>query len=65
MAVTVGCKGCGWTTDIELTSETNPCDCPKCGGDIYISGQDELSDDPLYGDDGELNPILLPDDEDY
>ena len=24
------------------TSETNPHRCPKCGGDLYYSGTDEL-----------------------
>jgi len=59
MAITVGCE-CGWTTDIELTSETNPYHCPKCGGEIRLAGGGELLDAPLYVDD-ELNPVLLED----
>ena len=56
MAITVGCK-CGWLTDIELISETNPHRCPKCGGTIMLNGYDELSDEPLYVE-GVYNPIL-------
>ena len=58
--ITVTCK-CGWTTDAELTSTTNPNRCPKCGGEIEIGETGE----PLYID-GELNPVLFPTiDEDY
>ncbi len=62
MAITVGCVDCGWVTDIELISETNPHHCPECGGEIMLCGQNELSEDPLYVD-GELNPILYQDEE--
>ena len=60
MAITVGCK-CGWLTDIELTSDTNPGSCPECGGEIMLNGGGMLSGEPLYGDDGEHNPILYDD----
>jgi len=32
--ITVECKKCGWITDMETTSETNPTHCPKCGGEL-------------------------------
>ena len=31
-------KKCGYITDIEITSETNPDFCPKCGGRLVIAG---------------------------
>ena len=60
MPITVGCK-CGWCTDLELTSETNPTCYPECGGEIMLSGA-ELSDIPLYGDDDEYNAVLFDED---
>jgi len=57
--ITVNCADCGWTTDLELTSDTNPSRCPKCGGTIVIAGTDE----PLYVG-GELNPVLFADGDD-
>lgn len=39
---TVVCEDCDWTCDMLKTSETNPHRCPKCGGDLYYSGTDEL-----------------------
>lgn len=32
--VMVACAGCGWCTDLEPSSPTNPRHCPKCGGEI-------------------------------
>jgi hypothetical protein len=53
MTLTVTCN-CGWCTDIETTSETNPHHCPECYGVIMLG----LTDEPLYIS-GELNPILF------
>ncbi len=55
MAITVSCE-CGWCTDLELTSDTNPSRCPKCGGTIMLDG----TDTPMYVD-RELNPVLFAD----
>ena len=57
MAITVYCK-CGWCTDIELTSESNPHRCPECGGEILLNG----TETPLYVD-GMENPILFAGDD--
>lgn len=54
--ITVTCSDCDWTTDLELTSETNPTRCPKCGGTIMIA----CTDEPLYVG-AELNPVLFAD----
>ena len=38
MTITVECnqtKRCGWITDIETLSETNPKRCPKCGHGLH------------------------------
>lgn len=59
MSVTIECDKCGYCTDIELTSDTNPTGCPKCDdGELMISGTDQ----PLYGDDGEYNSCLYEND---
>lgn len=61
MATLITCKEdatCGYSTDIELSSNTNPSICPKCGGELLIS----CIGDPLYIN-GKLNPILFDNDE--
>jgi hypothetical protein len=54
MSITITCETGDYTTDIELTSETNPSHCPICGGILMICGTGES----LFGDDGEYNKIL-------
>ncbi len=49
--ITVECsrkKRCGWITDLEETSETNPSICPKCGGTIMIAGTNQEFADYEY-----------------
>jgi hypothetical protein len=60
MATQINCKdnACGYTTDIELSSKTNPTRCPKCGEELLIS----CIGDPLYVE-GKLNPILFDNEE--
>lgn len=39
---TLACaSGCGWSTDIEITSTTNPARCPLCGDDLVNEGTGE------------------------
>jgi hypothetical protein len=49
MTITVGCE-CGWLTDLEPLAESNPRTCPECGGEIFLNGFDELTDEPLYSE---------------
>lgn len=58
MSTTITCNDtdCGYTTDIELISETNPKRCPECGDILMIDGIDK----PLYVN-GEYNDILFED----
>lgn len=60
MSITITCskpKRCGFTTDIELTSDTNPFCCPDCGGELLVGNI------KLYGRDGEYNKKLFANDE--
>ena len=57
MTLTIECR-CGYCSDID-TLNPHPRTCPKCGGDLFLSG----TDTPLYVG-RELNPSLF-DDEDY
>lgn len=41
MTKTIICTDCGWTTDIETTSNANPHVCPKCQGAIVDAGTGE------------------------
>jgi len=46
MIKTVECVDCGYITDIETTSETNPSICPECGGalrDAYTGETDKYA----------------------
>jgi hypothetical protein len=52
--MTIECHDCGFCTDVEVTSNTNPATCPECGGELFAAG----TDIPLYGEDGEINPVL-------
>lgn len=38
MPITIRCESCGYTTDIEITSDTNPIRCPACGGELRDAG---------------------------
>jgi uncharacterized paraquat-inducible protein A len=39
---TITCaNACGWSTDVETTSDTNPALCPRCGGEIVDEGTGE------------------------
>ena len=60
MAIEVCCESCEWSTDLELTSETNPTRCPECGEGIVLASNGCRSDDRLYVH-GEINPILFED----
>jgi len=54
MTLTIECrrrKQCGYVTDIETTSQTNPRRCPKCGGVLVLGN----SNTPLYNKSGEYN----------
>jgi protein-arginine kinase activator protein McsA len=49
--ITIECrrkKSCGWITDIEETSETNPNICPNCGGGLKnaYTGEDYPEETP-------------------
>jgi DNA-directed RNA polymerase subunit RPC12/RpoP len=51
MVHTVECrrrKTCGWCTDFESLSETNPNRCPTCGGTIVLAG----TNTPYYDREG-------------
>jgi predicted RNA-binding Zn-ribbon protein involved in translation (DUF1610 family) len=60
MAIEVCCESCDWSTDLELTSDTNPSRCPKCGEDIVLTSNGYKSNVPLYVD-GEINSLLFED----
>ncbi len=47
MSTTIECK-CGFCTDVEETSETNPSHCPKCGGDLFYAGTDLEFPEPKF-----------------
>lgn len=49
MAITVECIECGYITDLEETSETNPRHCPKCAGELWICGTETNIKDYLRG----------------
>lgn len=43
-AITVECrrrKTCGYCTDLETFSKTNPRKCPQCGGILVVSGTNQ------------------------
>jgi len=46
---TIECRdeGCGYCTDIETSSETNPRFCPRCGGELFVAGMPEILDEAL------------------
>ncbi len=63
MTITIICgrdgsgeDGCGYCTDVEEISETNPTRCPKCGGSLYIEGtttewpEDRMGKETMYAD---------------
>jgi uncharacterized paraquat-inducible protein A len=47
MVVTVECRECGYITDFETLSETNPSRCPKCQGTLWVAGIDQTYADYL------------------
>ena len=45
---TVTCsENCGWSTDFEILSDTNPHRCPHCGAEIVVEGTGQLYDEYL------------------
>lgn len=58
--ITVCCSECDWTTDLELTSKSNPTRCPRleCNGLIVLAIDGERSAIPVYIG-GKINPDLV------